>query len=123
VVAGSALTAGGAIAIGMAGIPRAEQEQWKRAVVREGQRYGFDPERAESQLHGQAGSMDKELFHREWWELLIAASACGLLVWLGLMVRTQPVQIDPLWMLLLITATLVVLAVGAIALWRGTRFS
>ena len=44
VVAGSALTAGGAIAIGMAGIPQAEQEQWKRAVVRESLRYGFDPE-------------------------------------------------------------------------------
>ena len=67
--------------------------------------------------------MDKELFRREWWELLIAAGACGLLVWLGLMVRTQPVRIDALWMFLLIAATLAVLAVGAIALWRGTRFS
>ena len=63
------------------------------------------------------------MFRRDWWEFPVAAAACGLLAWLAFLIKPQPVPINPFWTLLLIAATLAVLAAGGIALWRRTRFS
>jgi drug/metabolite transporter (DMT)-like permease len=121
-LAGSVLMVGGALAIGIAEAPQAEQAEWRRAAERESLRYGFDLARAASRLKGESGPLDK-VFRRDWWEFLVAAGASGLLVWLALLVKPQPVPIDPFWTVVLIAATLAVLVVGGFALWRRTRFS
>jgi drug/metabolite transporter (DMT)-like permease len=123
VIAGSMLMAGGALAIGMAEAPKAEQAEWRRAVERESLRYGFDLQRAASRLRGENDPLEKEEFRRDWWDFPVAAAACGLLAWLAFLIKPQPVPINPFWTLLLIAATLAVLAAGGIALWRRTRFS
>jgi drug/metabolite transporter (DMT)-like permease len=123
VIVGSLLMVGGAIAIGMADAPTAEQAEWKRAVERENRRYGFDLRRAASRLRGERDQPDQEVLRRDWWEFLVAAGVSGLLVCLARLVKPLSVPIDPFWTILLIVATLCVLVAGGIALWRRTRFS
>jgi drug/metabolite transporter (DMT)-like permease len=123
VIAGSLLMVGGALAIGMADAPQAEQAAWRRAVERESRRYGFDLGRATSRLKGEGDQPEQEVLRRDWWEFLVAAIVCVLLVCLARLVKPLPVPIDPFWTVLLIALTLSVLVVGGIALWRRTRFS
>jgi Sugar transport protein len=123
VIGGSLLMVGGALAIGMADAPKAEQAQWRRAIERESGRYGFDLGRAASRLRGEEDQPEREVLRRDWWEFLVAAGVYGLLVCLARLVKPLPVPIDPFWTVLLIALTLCVLVVGGIALWRRTRFS
>jgi hypothetical protein len=53
----------------------------------------------------------------------VIAAAVGLFVWLGLQARRQAIAMNAGWMGLLIGASLVLLIVAGILLWRRTRFA
>ena len=56
-------------------------------------------------------------------KFLVAVAAVGIFVWLGLQAERAPIHFDPLWMAILSVATLALLVVCGMLLWRRTRFS
>ena len=113
VITGSLVMIGGAIAISFAEPSELEQAFWKQAVEREYRRYDLPPERTAIQI--QDGS-------RRWWELLVAAVAVALFVWLGTQAHRQLLSVNVLWMSLLLAATVALLVVCGWLLWKRTRF-
>ncbi len=122
VLAGSLVMIAGATAISFAEAPEKERTSWNRAMNRECERYGLDPARVASALRGD-DPLSKGKVGRRPWEWLILAAAVGLFVWLGAGAARQPIAMNPLWMAVLIGATLVFLGVCGTLLWRRTRFS
>jgi drug/metabolite transporter (DMT)-like permease len=122
VVAGSVIMILGATAISFAEAPDTEHLSWRRAMQRECDRYGLDPERVSALLEGrEAPSQHKP--GRRWWEFLVMALAVAMFVWLGSMAGRQSIAMNAGWMLVLIAASLVMLVVCGVWLWRRTRFS
>jgi drug/metabolite transporter (DMT)-like permease len=122
VIAGSLIMIGGAVAISLAEAPDAEQASWRKAMQRECERYGLDPGQVAASLEGE-DPLDAQGPRRRWWELLVVAAAIGLFWWLAAGAERQPVLVNPLWMALLIAATLALLIVCGALLWKRTRFS
>jgi drug/metabolite transporter (DMT)-like permease len=122
VIAGSLIMIGGAVAISLAEAPDAEQASWRKAMRRECDRYGLDPGRVALSLEGE-DPLDAERPRRRWWEALVVAAAIGLFWRLGADAGRQPVPLNPLWMAVLIAATLALLVVCGVLLWKRTRFS
>jgi len=122
VIAGSLIMVAGAAAISFAEAPAAEKVFQQQAVERECSRYGMQAERVAAILAGNdPGSFDKPV--RRWWEALVLLGAVAMFVWLGLGAERQAIAVNPLWMALLVSATLVFLVVCGRMLWRYTRFS
>jgi drug/metabolite transporter (DMT)-like permease len=122
VIAGSLIMVAGAAAISFAEAPVAEKVFQQQAVERECSRYGMQAERVAAILAGNdPGSFDKPV--RRWWEALVLLGAVAMFVWLGLGAERQAIAVNPLWMALLVSATLVFLVVCGRMLWRYTRFS
>ncbi len=122
VLAGSLIMIAGAAAIGTAEAPASEQAAWRKAVDRECRRYGLDPERVAAVLQGR-DPLAQETPARSWWEGLVVVVALGLFVWLAAFATVPQLQFHVPWALVLAALTLVFLAVGAVTLWRRTRFS
>ncbi|HXK60225.1 MAG TPA: GRP family sugar transporter [Acidobacteriota bacterium] len=122
VVIGSLIIVCGAIAISRAEAPESEQESWHAAMMRECHRYKMDRARVEASLAGE-DPLSGETPKRRWWEFLIILVALGIFVWLGLEVQAQDLSMNPVWTIVLVSATVGVLAVATIALWKRTRFS
>ncbi|HWR53064.1 MAG TPA: GRP family sugar transporter [Bryobacteraceae bacterium] len=122
VVAGSLVMIVGATAISFAEAPQSEQASWKRAVQRECDRYGLDPERIEAAVRGD-DPLAREKHTRHWWELVIVAGAIGMFVWLGSMAEKPPIAINVSWIAVLVTASLALLIACGWLLWKRTRFS
>jgi len=123
ILAGSLLMVGGAAAISLAEAQESEQAAWKRAMERECHRYGLDPDRLAARLRGEDDRAETSGLGRPWWELLITAVALGLLAWLALLARPQPIPVNLAWMAALTAATLGALLLGGFLLWKRTRFS
>ena len=122
VFAGSLIMILGAGAICTAKASESEQGSWKIAMERECARYGMDSARVASSLLGEDPlSRDKPVRH--WWEVLIAAAAVALFVWLATGATHQAVAVNFLWMAVLMVLTFVCLMVCGWLLWRRTRFS
>lgn len=122
VIAGSLIMVAGAAAISFAEAPAGEKAFQQQAVERECSRYGMQAERVAAILAGNdPGSFDKPV--RRWWEALVLLGAVAMFVWLGLGAERQAIAVNPLWMALLVSATLVFLVVCGRMLWRYTRFS
>jgi drug/metabolite transporter (DMT)-like permease len=122
VVFGSVLMILGAVSISMADPGPLELENWKHTVNRECERYGMNLEAVTAIVHGEDPLADKPRT-RHWWELAIVCFAVGIFAWLGLSTRIQHIAISLPWMLVLMLATVVPLAVCGTMLWRRTRFS
>jgi drug/metabolite transporter (DMT)-like permease len=123
IVAGSLLMIAGALSIGLAEAPESEQIAGRRAMQRECDRYGLDPDQLAASLAGKDDSGGQQAPRRSRWELLIAAIAVAIFVWLGTMARPQPIPVNFFWMAALGVATLGVLAIAGRLLWQRTRFS
>jgi drug/metabolite transporter (DMT)-like permease len=121
VVAGSMVMIAGAVAIASAAAPAAEQAARSRAVSRECDRYGLDREAAEAALDGQAPSRAPS--GTRVWDMLIAASAVGIFVWLGRAARRPLLELNFEAMTLLAAASLGVLVIAGALLWKRTRFA
>lgn len=122
VIAGSFVMILGATAISFAEAPVSEQASWKKAMQRECQRYGLEPERVSAILQGD-DPLSREPARRYAWEWLVSAVAVGLFVWLGFAAKRQPIAFSVTWMVVLSGATLALLAVCAGLLWKRTNFS
>ena len=122
VIAGSVVMIGGAVAISFAEAPASEQASWRKAMERECSRYGLKPDRVAAIMRGE-DPLAREKPARRWWELLVAAAAVGIFVWLALGAGRQPLSVNLPWMALLMGASLVFLLVCGVLLWKRTRFS
>jgi drug/metabolite transporter (DMT)-like permease len=122
VLAGSLVMILGAGAISMAVAPAAEQQSWRRAMRRECDRYGLDPDRVALALEG-GDPIASGQTGRRWWELLVGAAAVALFVWLAVNAEVPAIAVNVTWMAILIIASLGVLIGCGVVLWRRTRFS
>jgi drug/metabolite transporter (DMT)-like permease len=122
VMGGSLLMIVGAAAICTAKASESEQASWKTAMERECARYGMDPARVESSLLGE-DPLARERPGRRWWELVIAAAAVALFVWLAMGAAHQEIAVNFAWMAVLLVLTFVCLAISGWMLWRRTKFS
>ena len=122
VLAGSLLMIVGAGAICTAKASDSEQESWRAAMERECVRYGMDSTRVAASLQGEDPlSGDKPA--RRWWEAVIVAAALALFVWLAMGATHQAIEVNFLWMAVLLVLTFICLIVCGVMLWRRTRFS
>lgn len=122
VIVGSLVMIAGAAAISFAEAPESEQASWRSAMARECGRYGMDPARVEASLRGEdVVASDKP--RRHWWESVVGLGALGMFVWLGLQTERTSIAMNPVWAGILIAATLALLFVCGLLLWRRTRFS
>jgi drug/metabolite transporter (DMT)-like permease len=121
-VAGSLIMILGAVAVSLGEASALEQASWKMAMQRECTRYGLDPAQIEASLQGE-DTLTRGKSSRSRWEILVIAAAVGLFVWLGLLARRQAIAMNVGWMGLLIGASLVLLVVAGMLLWRRTRFA
>jgi drug/metabolite transporter (DMT)-like permease len=122
VIAGSLIMIAGATAIGFAEAGEQEKNSWQSAVNRECKRYGMDPARTESTLHGD-DPISRESPTRSWWELLIVAAALAIFVWLASLAQWPNITFRTPWAILLSLFTLLFLVLGGLLLWKRTRFS
>ncbi|HTS67783.1 MAG TPA: EamA family transporter [Terriglobia bacterium] len=122
VIAGSVIMIAGATAIGFAEAKGEEQSSWKRAVQRECDRYGMDPERVESILQGHDPLSDAKP-ERHWWEMLVLLAAIGVFIYLAASATPQAIALHTGWMVVLGLASIVLLVMCGTLLWKRTRFS
>ena len=122
VVGGSLIMIAGATAISFAAAPESEHVSWRRAVERECDRYGLEFERVEAALEGH-DAVRQGKPGRRWWEYAVLAAAVGIFVWLGSMAGRQSIAMHTGWMAVLIAASLALLVVCGLWLWKQTRFS
>lgn len=122
VLVGSLIMIVGAAAIGMAEAPESEQAAWRQAMDRECSRYGMDPKRVAAIMQG-SDPLAQETPARQWWEGLVVVVALGIFAWLGSFATRPPIHFELSWAAALGAGTLAFLAVGAVMLWRRTRFS
>ncbi|NWG13434.1 MAG: EamA family transporter [Acidobacteria bacterium] len=121
IITGSAIMIAGAVAISLAEAPASERSSWRKAMMRECDRYVLNVSRVEAALRGE--DPVAESGGRRWWEAVIVAAAVGVFVWLALLAEVPPLEMNAPWAWLLGLATLVLLGVVASMLWRRTRFS
>jgi len=122
VITGSLIMIAGAAAIGFAEAQGAEQLSWKKAVERECDRYGLNLARVESTLAGNDPLSD-DAPKRHWWEALVVLAAAGVFVYLAAGARRQAIEVHPGWIVVLGGASIVLLVVCGLLLWKRTRFS
>jgi drug/metabolite transporter (DMT)-like permease len=122
VISGSLIMIAGAISISFAEAPASEQASWNRAMQRECARYGMDESSVAAAVRGE-DALGSTKPKRRWWEALVVLAAIGIFVWLGLSAARQEIAFNLPWMVVLAVASLAVLVVSGVALWRRTRFS
>jgi drug/metabolite transporter (DMT)-like permease len=119
VLGGSVVMIAGAALIASAAAPSGEQDARSHAVARECTRYGLDQQQVESAL---AGESSHPRTGRRVWDLLIAAAAVGIFLWLGLAARRPSLEMNLAAMAVLSAATLAALVFAGYLLWKRTRF-
>jgi drug/metabolite transporter (DMT)-like permease len=122
VVAGSLVMVAGAAAICSAEAPQSEHNARRDAMQRECSRYGMQLERLEASMRGE-DVLARQKPRRHWWEALVGLAALGIFIWLGLSAERAPIAVNLVWMAILSVATLALLLVCGLLLWRRTRFS
>ena len=121
VIGGSVLMALGALAISTCSASEGEYVQWKRAALRETELYGIDPDYVNARLTGR--DLDAGELRRTWKDWLLIAAATSLFVGVGTLARVPQMEIQSSWLGFFAAALLSVLAIGAVALWRITKFT
>jgi drug/metabolite transporter (DMT)-like permease len=122
ILTGSTIMIAGALSISMAEPPPSEMENWDAAMHRECDRYELDREKVAAVVGGNDPLADHK-HPRRWWEVLIMLVATGIFVWLAVGTRTQHLQLNFPWMIVLIVGTIIPLGLCGTLLWRRTRFS
>src|SRR5260370_31224013 len=112
----------GAAAISFAEAPASEQAFGRRAMDRECERYGLEPERVSATLEGH-DPLAKEMPRRHWWELLVVGAAIAIFIWLGAGAERQAVAMNVAWMYVLIAGSVVLLVACRWLLWQLKGFS
>src|SRR6476661_3159265 len=122
VVGGSLLMMLGVGAIAFSSAAGKEQAKWQEASRRESRRYHIAEDYVEARMQGRqtAGEVRPP---RTVWDGLLVAVASGIFVFFASLARAP--RMSFLWApaLLLIAATLALLVVCGVTLWRTTRFN
>jgi drug/metabolite transporter (DMT)-like permease len=121
VIGGSLLMLLGVGAIAASSASSGEQKRWKEAAQREGRRYGVDAEYVAARMEGRRASGEQNLA-RSAWDWLLVAAATGVFLVLALMARVPQIAVNWGAVGLLTVASLALLLVCGLALWRTTRF-
>jgi len=120
VAGGSILMALGAAAIALSSATEREHSSWQDAADREGLRYGIEPEYVRAGMEGRArGKSPAGRIAIDW---LLIASTTALFVVLAAMAEIPRRSLSLRWAAALAAAMSVVLAAGAVLLWRTTQF-
>jgi len=121
VIGGSLGMIAGATLIGSGATSGKEKTFQDEAIRRECDRYNLDYSQTRSSLDGiDAGGKESG---RHWWDYLIMSVAVGFFVWFAASAKVPPMNLNLLWIGILGVASLALLAVGVIRLWRTTGFS
>jgi drug/metabolite transporter (DMT)-like permease len=121
VVGGSLLMMLGVGAIAFSSATGKEQLRWKEAAQREGRRYGIAADYVEARMDGRRATGEVKL-SRNVWDWLLVAVATGVFVFFAALARVPQMSLRWGAVLLLSAASIVLLLVCGIALWRTTRF-
>ena len=122
VVTGSVVMILGALAISQAEAPASEHAAWSEAIESECDRYGLNHDEVFRAQAGEDVMADRSHGWR-WWDFAIVAVAVGIFVWLAHGTTRPPIEMHPVWIVVLLVATLGLLVAGAMLLWKRTRFS
>ncbi len=122
VIGGSLLMMLGVGAIALSSASGEEQMQWKEAAQRESHRYSIAADYIEARMQGRqvAGEIKPSRSLLDW---VLVAGATSIFVILAALARAPGMSVHWGPAVLLITATLVLLCVCGVALWRTTRFN
>ena len=121
VVGGSLLMMLGVGAIAFSSAGDREQVRWKEAALREGQRYGVAAHYVEARMNGRQAH-DEPRTSRNAWDWLLVAVATGIFVAFGAMARVPQLSLHWGAVAVLSVASLALLLLCGITLWRTTRF-
>ncbi|HEX3819735.1 MAG TPA: GRP family sugar transporter [Candidatus Sulfotelmatobacter sp.] len=119
VAGGSVLMALGAVAIALSSATEQEHSSWRNAATREGERYGVEDEYVQAGMEGRAFGAAHSRTALDW---LLILGTTAMFVVLASMARLPMIEISVHRAIALTAAMLAVLFVGAVALWRTTRF-
>ena len=122
VIGGSLLMLVGVGAIAASSASSGEQKRWKEAAQREGRRYGVDAEYVEARMEGRQAS-GEEKPSRTLWDWLLVTLASGVFLVLALMARVPQIAVNWGMVGLLTAASVALLLICGMALWKTTRFS
>jgi drug/metabolite transporter (DMT)-like permease len=122
VIGGSILMMSGVGAIAFSSATGKEREQWQEAARRESQRYDIAPDYVEARMQGMqvAGEIKPP---RSLWDWALVAGATSVFVAFASMARAPGMPFHWAPAVLLIVATLVLLLICGVVLWRTTRFN
>jgi hypothetical protein len=121
VVGGSLLMMLGVGAIAFSSATGKEQLRWKEAAQRESRRYGVAADYVEARMDGRHAAGDLRL-SRNLWDWLLVAVATSVFVFFASIARLPQMSLHWGPVVLLSAASLVLLLVCGVALWRTTRF-
>ena len=119
IVGGSLLMAAGAGAIALASVTRGEHANWRDAARRESDRYGIARDYVNSAITGESSQAEGS---RSWLDWLFLALTTVIFLYLGSIARTPQISFHWPALILLSLASLVILAVAALSLFKTTRF-
>jgi glucose uptake protein GlcU len=121
VIGGSLLMMAGVGAIAFSSATGKEQTRWKESAQREAQRYGVASEFVEARMQGRQTATETKPSRRaiDW---CLVATATAVFVVFATMARVPQLSLSWGPALVLSAATLVLLIVCGVSLWRTTRF-
>lgn len=122
IIGGSLIMMIGVVAISRSEASQQEHHAGEAAMERECQRYGLNRAEIAATLEGR-DPLEARAPGRRPWELVLAAVAVAVFVWLGFGTQRQDLPIHWGWLAALSSAALAVLLVGGVLLWKRTRFS
>jgi len=121
VIGGSLLMMLGVGAIAFSSATGEEQNRWREAAQRECQRYGIAAEYVEAHMEGRQASGERKPT-RSGLDWLLVGVATSVFIILGAMARVPQMSLHWDAMAILSVASVVLLLVCGVALWRTTRF-
>jgi hypothetical protein len=121
VIGGSLLMMLGVGAIAFSSATGEEQTRWREAARRECQRYGIAAEYVEAHMEGRQ-ARDERKPARNGLDWLLVGVASSVFIFLGVMARVPQMSLHWGAMAILSVASVVLLLVCGVALWRTTRF-
>jgi drug/metabolite transporter (DMT)-like permease len=121
VVGGSLLMMAGVAAIAFSSASRGEHDKWKEAARREGERYGVEADYVEARMDGRRAESEAKT-SRGWWDWVVVLAATGAFVLLGSVARVPQLSLHWGAIVVLTAASLGLLVICGLALWRTTRF-
>lgn len=119
IVGGSLLMAAGAGAIALASVTRGEHRNWHQAAQRESERYGIARDYVQSAITGESSEAAGS---RSWLDWLFLALTTGAFLYLGSIARTPQISFHWAALMVLSLASLGILVVAALSLFKTTRF-